>query len=523
MPTLPAASAQASPDLAPVLRVAEVRAVEAAALAAVPRPDLMARAGLAAAHRAQRLLAQAPPKPSHTGGQGQRVLVLAGPGNNGGDALVAACHLREAWLDVTVVRLGKAERLPPDAAAALAAWQAAGGTVQHSLPAPTARFDLIIDGLLGIGTTRHLDGLLADAVTWANTSAAAHGTPVLALDVPTGLCADTGQVLGLAIQASSTLTFIAHKPGLLTLDGPDHAGAVEVADLGLGPAVRACAQGSLLNHGVLRAALRPRPLNSHKGSHGCAGIVGGAPGMAGAVLLAARAALLAGSGRVYAGFLDPGAPALDANQPELMLHPAEQVLALSDAGQLDVLVCGPGLGTSAAARDALRLALGFKGPLLLDADALNLLATDEALQALVARRGAPTWLTPHPGEAARLLGTTTAGIAQDRVAAAVRLAQQFQATALLKGVGSIVAEPGGRWFVNASGNPGLAAAGMGDVLCGLAAALAAQGTPAGWVLPTAAHLHGLAADRLLALHGGPIGMTASEVAASARDVLNAAL
>jgi hydroxyethylthiazole kinase-like uncharacterized protein yjeF len=513
-----------------VLRVAEVRAVEAAALAQTPQPKLMARAGLAAAQCAQAMLAS---KAVPTAGQpaGPRVLVLAGPGNNGGDALVAARHLREAWLDVTVVLLGDAATRPPDAAAALAAWQAGdetfqGGTVQPKLPAPSQRFDLIIDGLLGIGSRRPLEGALAEAVAWANAHTANHGTPVLALDLPSGLCADTGRVLGRALKATRTLSFIAHKPGLLTLDGPDQAGAVDIADLGLSAAVRAQANGALLTADVLRAALAPRPLNSHKGSHGSVGVLGGAPGMAGAVVLAARAALLAGSGRVHAGFLDTSAPAYDALQPELMCHPAEQVLALGQAGQLDVLVCGPGLGTGTAAREALRQAAGFAGPLLLDADALNLLATDQALQAAVARRAeraAATWLTPHPGEAARLLGCSTADIGHDRLAAALRMAQQFQATTLLKGVGSIVAEPGGRWFINASGNPGLAAAGMGDVLCGLAAALAAQGAPAHLVLPAATHLHGLAADHLRALHGGPIGMTASEVAAAARVVLNRAV
>lgn len=489
----------------PVLRVSEVRAVEAAAFARAPRPDLMARAGEAAARCAQRML-----------GHGQRVLVLAGPGNNGGDALVAATLLRHAWRDVSVVLLGDAAHLPADAAAALAAWRAAGGALSDRLPVATPAPDLVVDGLLGIGTTRSLAGALADAVEWINRA----GRPVLSLDVPSGLDADTGAVRGVAVRATRTLTFIALKPGLLTLEGPDHAGALEVADLGLGADAAAAAHGGLIPAHILRTALPPRRRNSHKGSHGSTGILGGAAGMAGAVLLAARAALLAGSGRVYAGFLDGAAPAFDPGQPELMLRSAREVLAME---ALDVLVCGPGLGSGEAARECVRAAIAFRGPLLLDADALNLVAADPALGAAVAGRAAPTWLTPHPGEAARLLGTGTATVAADRLAAALAIAARLRAPTLLKGAGSIVADPAGRWMVNASGNPGLAAAGTGDVLCGLAAALAAQGADPGLVLAAAAHLHGCAADALLQAHGGPVGMTAGEVALAARRVLNAAV
>ncbi|MCA3143707.1 MAG: NAD(P)H-hydrate dehydratase [Betaproteobacteria bacterium] len=491
--------------LPPVLRVPEVRAVEAAALAGSPRPALMERAGDAAARCALDML-----------GGAQRVLVLAGPGNNGGDALVAARRLREAWLPVTVVLLGDSARLPADAAAALAAWCASGGAVATALPAAGPAPDLVVDGLLGIGAARPLAGPLALAVDCINHA----GCPVLSLDVPSGLDADSGAVHGAAVRATRTLTFIALKPGLLTLEGPDHAGVVDVADLGLGDAVAAAAHGGLIAEDILRTVLPRRQRNSHKGSHGSVGILGGAPGMAGALLLAARAALLAGSGRVHAGFVDGAAPSLDLLQPELMLRSAAQVLSMDG---LDVLVCGPGLGSGEAARACVRGALAFPRPLLLDADALNLVASETALGAAVAQRGAPTWVTPHPGEAARLLDTTTAAIAADRVGAALAIAARLRATTLLKGAGSIIAEPGGHWLVNASGNPGLAAAGTGDVLCGLAAALAAQGADPALVLPAAAHLHGRAADLLLEAHGGPVGMTAGEVALAARRVLNAAL
>ena len=241
--------------------------------------------------------------------------------------------------------------------------------------------------------------------------------------------------------------------------------------------------------------------------------------MVGAAFLAGRAALRLGSGRVYVGLIDRQAPAIDPLQPELMLRPPDSLLATG----LTALACGPGMGAGDDARVLLERACGLDIPLLLDADALNLLAGEKRLQEVLAERGqrsSPTLLTPHPTEAARLLACDTAAVQADRGAAARGLASRYQAVVVLKGCGSIVATPDGRWFVNTTGNPGLASAGTGDVLSGLTVALLAQGWPALEALLAAVHLHGTAADQAVAGGCGPIGLTAGEIIASARACFN---
>ncbi len=475
----------------PLYTTAEIRAIEQTRGA----DGLMERAGLAVAGLAASLAADSRP-----------ILVLAGPGNNGGDALVAARHLKSRWHCVDVVFSGDAGRLPADARAALTAWLACGGTLLEEIPAGSAH-GLIIDGLFGIGLGRAPNGRHADLIQWINAQSA----PVLAIDVPSGLDADTGRVLGHAVVADHTLTFISGKPGLYTLDGPDHAGVVHVCKLGLeapqGP-------GSLLD--AAPALPAPRRRNSHKGSHGSVGVLGGDAGMAGAALLAARGALLAGAGRVYCGLLAADAPPFDPGQPELMLRGGPALVALD---HLTALAVGPGLGRSGHAGTLLRQALCHPAPLLLDADALHLLAEPE-LRRLAASRSATTLLTPHPGEAAALLGCSAAEVQAERIAAACRIARDYRAVTVLKGCGSVIASPDGRWWINASGNPGLASAGMGDVLAGLVAALLAQGMQPLAATLLGVYLHGAAADRLVGAGSGPLGLTAGEVAAAARDLLN---
>lgn len=490
--------------LRPVCRNADIRAIEAHAAAHAPQPPLMERAGLVAAEIARTVL-----------GPGQRVLIVAGPGNNGGDAFVVARHLKSWWLDVTVVFSGSEDKLAADAAAALSAWRAAGGTTVSDWP-ESARPDLVIDGLFGIGLEREIAGPHAELVARMNTSSA----PVLALDVPSGLHSDSGRVLGVAVRATHTATFIALKPGLLTLDGPDHAGQIHVFDLSVDVASPGVSPGRLLDSSVLRAALHPRAANTHKGSHGNVGIVGGAVGMVGAALLAGRAAAKLGAGRTFVGCFGADAPSVDALQPELMLRPATEVVALEG---LSALAIGPGLGQSDRARSILASAIARDVPLLLDADALNLIAGDASLTKAVAARSAGAVLTPHPAEAARLLGSPIAEIQRDRVESALRIAERFGAWVVLKGAGSVCATPDGHWFVNTSGNPGLASAGMGDVLAGFVVALMAQGSHPLLALLAGVHLHGLAADRLRDAIGGPVGLTASEVIDAARVVLNEAI
>jgi len=276
-------------------------------------------------------------------------------------------------------------------------------------------------------------------------------------------------------------------------------------------------QGEAIGAQVIASALPARRVNSHKGDYGSLGIIGGSQGMVGAALLAGRAAAKLGAGRVYVGLLDPGAPRVDPLQPELMLRPVDEVLKL---GHLDSFAVGPGLGLSPQAHATLAAALQFTFPLVVDADALNLIAADASLQRRVSERAAPTVLTPHPAEAARLLAMPTDAVQSDRVVAACEIASRFRACVVLKGAGSVCALPDGRWFINTSGNPGMASAGMGDVLTGMVAALLAQGADARTALLAGVRLHGAAADAAVAAGQGPAGLVASDVIACARRLIN---
>jgi ADP-dependent NAD(P)H-hydrate dehydratase / NAD(P)H-hydrate epimerase len=485
----------------PLLRSAELRRIEAAS---ADQP-LMQRAGRAAADLGTTICAE----------RGGAILVLAGPGNNGGDAFEAARLSRERFFDTYVVFVGQAHDLPLDASETYQAFVAAGGRTLTAIP-ELARWSLIIDGLFGIGLKREIVEPYAGLIRRANLLAARDRCPLLALDCPSGLNADTGKVYGATIVASHTLTFIGGKPGLYTADGPDHCGEVSIATLELEAKIDAAAAGHIVDLSPFAAQLRPRPRNSHKGKNGNAGILGGAGSMVGAALLAARAALKLGSGRVYVGLLDERAPAFDAQQLELMLRAPDKLLA----APLTALACGPGLGVSEHARALLETACALDTPLVFDADALNLVAQEGNLQVALASRRAPTLLTPHPVEAARLLECDVATIEADRVTAACELATRYNAFVALKGGGTLIAAPDGAWFVNTSGNAGLATAGSGDVLTGLITALLAQGWPPLAALLAAVHLHGAAADDLVAAGCGPVGLTAGEVIVAARSRFN---
>jgi len=486
-----------SPTLEPILRTVELRAVEASHADA----PLMERAGEAAAAVAAGMI-----------GRRASVIVLAGPGNNGGDAFVVARRLRERFFDVVTVCPGDTAKLPRDAAAAWRAYANAGGSVVTAPPAVDAA--LIVDGLFGIGLTRPPAAPYDALIDWIGRARA----PTLALDVPSGVDADTGAVHGRAVTASATATFIAWKPGLLTGEGLDRAGTTTLHTLGL-PAPGA--RGVRLAWDALAAALPPilrrTQRGTHKGTFGTLGIVGGARGMAGAALLAGRGALACGAGKVHVGLLAADAPAVDTGAPELMLRPAHDALDGADA-----LVVGPGLGRSDDARALLVAALALPVPLVLDADALNLAADDATLQQAIAQRTGDVLITPHPAEAARLLGSATADVERDRVARALELARRLRAHVVLKGAGSVLAHPDGTFAINASGNPALATGGTGDVLAGMLGALLAQRIDARDALRLAVCAHGAAADALVVRGIGPVGVRASEVAPAARDLLNAA-
>lgn len=477
----------------PVYCVAQIRAIEQAHHA----DDLMQKAGAAIAHHVQGTLPES-----------SSILILVGPGNNGGDALVAARLLKNAH-KLTVVFFGDRARQPTDATTALDAWIADGGEVQTAIP--NEKWQLAIDGLFGIGLGRPLENEFLSRVNQIN---ALH-CPVLSIDIPSGLCADTGRVLGNAIRASQTLTFIAQKPGLFTLDGPDHVGEVLLETLGLTTEIQP--SGYVVEQEDVATLLPKRKRNSNKGSFGNVGVLGGAAQMTGAAVIAARAALLSGAGRVYAGLLATHAPKFDVMVPELMLRAAEDIFDLQNLG---CLVVGPGMGQSDHAKALLARALASNATLLLDADALNMLATDEALQAQLRHRQAVNIVTPHPGEAARMLSTTVAEVQADRIAAALEIAKKYHAVTVLKGCGTIIAMPNGDWYINHSGNPGLASAGMGDALAGIIAALVAQGLPPEQAVLLGVHVHGAAADALVDHGIGPIGLTASEVMMEVRRILN---
>src|SRR5579871_130544 len=347
------------PSLPPIYSVAAVRKLEAAAQASDPDVSLMERAGAAAARAAVDMLADS----------GRRVTVLAGPGNNGGDAIEVAVHLRRQFYDVAVAFLGDPQRLPRDAARALSKWQQAGGSLSAEMPA--RRTDLIVDGLFGIGLTRPPEGAAARWIDAANRQ----GSAILALDIPSGLQGDTGAVLGCAIRATRTVTFIGLKPGLLTLDGPDHSGELAVDALGFDWTSLGEPTGWLLDDGAFALRPPPRPRNFHKGNAGTVAVIGGAAGMVGAAFIAGRAALQVGAGKVLLGMMSlESAPTVDLVQPELMV--GASAAALAAAG---VVAIGPGLGREAPAKQAMREACSAGKPLVVDADALNLAATDTAV------------------------------------------------------------------------------------------------------------------------------------------------
>jgi hydroxyethylthiazole kinase-like uncharacterized protein yjeF len=493
----------------PLHGTAASRAVEQRAAAALPPHTLMQRAGTAVARLA---LALAP--------HGSHTWIAAGPGNNGGDGWLAATWLQQAGQRVSLAFFGDPARLPEDARNAREQALAAGVQVTQSMQ-PPADCSLIVDALLGLGSSRSPQGALAEAIGAINM----HGAPVLAVDLPSGLHADTGQPLGEAVvRADHTLSLLTLKPGLFTGRGRDVAGRVWFDALDV--AGDTAAPTAWLTSGTeARARMSARRHAQHKGSFGDVIVVGGDTGMTGAAWLCSEAALAAGAGRVHLDLL--AVAVAHAGLPELMLRPGmgEDLQALARA----TVACGCGGGDAVLRR--LPTVLEHAPRLVLDADALNALAAHAQLRDMLAQRAAraqQTLLTPHPLEAARLLGASAAEVQHDRLAAAQALADRLHCAVLLKGSGSVIAAPGRTPWLNPSGNALLASAGTGDVLAGWAAGLWSAAVAeadenvcdAQAVGAAAAWLHGHAADRALQA-GRRTPLLASQVIARLPDTLAA--
>ncbi len=433
--------------------------------------------------------------------------IVCGAGNNAGDGYVVARLARSAGIKVRTFALADPASLSGEAAQAYGDFVAGGGRALTRAGALTG--GVVVDAVLGTGVSRNLSGKFAAAVARINAS----GRPVLAVDIPSGLSADSGAVLGSAVQASVTLTFIGLKQGLFTAAGPQQTGSIEFDDLQLPSSVYAGLIPSAwrIDQDLIAASLPQRPADSHKGTFGRVLVVGGNRGMPGAVRLSGAAALRSGAGVVQIATHPTHVNSVGDHRPELMVSAVADGAELAPLlDQADVVAVGPGLGTDSWAKALWQACLQSAKPLIVDADALNLLAT-----APLKRDG---WiLTPHPGELARLLRQTTATVQADRFAMAQRLQQAFGGVAVIKGTGTLVND-GDSLRLCSLGNPGMATAGMGDVLTGIIAALLGQGLTLAQASAVGVVVHAAAGD--LAAMEGQRGLLAMDVVERLRKVVN---
>ncbi|MCY1356056.1 Bifunctional NAD(P)H-hydrate repair enzyme Nnr [compost metagenome] len=483
----------------PLYSAAQVRDLDARLIAAGTAGfELMQRA----AHAAWRALRQ-------RWADAGALTVLAGHGNNAGDGYLIAALARRAGWRVRVLAVGDPARLSGDAALAHAEALREGVAVQPW--SECAALDgVVVDALLGTGLTGAVREPFAQAIRLLNAS----GRPVLAVDIPSGLCADTGRELGVAVRADLTVTFIGLKLGLFSGAGPDQVGELRFDDL-QADAQLVAQQPARAQRLAARnlARLPARPRSAHKGQCGHLLVIGGDRGFGGAALLSAQSALRAGAGLVSLATREEHVSAALARLPEVMVQAVAstyQLPALAD--RAEVLVVGPGLGQAAWGRSLLSVAAAAARPQVWDADALNLLAAGEVTAP------ADLVLTPHPGEAARLLGCGTAEVQADRAAAALALAGRYRAVVVLKGAGSLVAAPDGRLALCDRGHPAMAGAGLGDVLAGLIGALRGQGLAAFEAATLGVWLHACAGERLGAQGRG---LVASDLIPVIRELLEA--
>ena len=472
-----------------IMNLEESRELEARCAVRMGLDTLMRRAGTFAA----KWLDERLPCP--------HVTVLAGPGNNGGDAIVCACELKRLGHTVQLVMPG-GEPKTELAREMLADWIALGGTV-ISDPYMTEKADAVVDGLFGTGLKRPITGDYLDAILWFNERQCFR----LALDVPSGLHSETGHWVGTmpGVTADATVTFLSAKSGLYMNEGVDAAGAVVVSELDVSvPLTRL----GLIEYSDFDHICQPRPKFSHKGTFGHVAVVGGAEGHIGAALLSARAALRMGAGTVTVELLTPNAMMVDPVAPELMCSSTPL-----DFSRFTAAVIGPGLGQSAAAKARLEAALASNIPLVLDADALNLIAGDKALLTTLLHRTVATVLTPHEAEGARLLKVTPQIIQSDRVNAVRDIALQTGAITVLKGPGTLIAMRSSRTWLSPYATASLATAGSGDVLSGMIASFLGQRYDTVESVLGAVMLHGYAGKERVA------GLTASEIASIAVEPL----
>jgi NAD(P)H-hydrate epimerase len=503
----------------PLVTASEMRALDAHTIdtLGIPGDVLMETAGRAVAQAALDLR------------QGQGTVVcLCGAGNNGGDGFVAARHLHALGVPVRILLLGERDALSDDAARNAARAEAMGLELERLGELPVAA--VLVDAVFGTGLTRDVTGTLADTFAAIEAQRAVGALRVLAVDVPSGLCTDTGRARGALLHADATVTIGLPKLGLALEPGRSHAGRITVARIGIAdraPGVEARAR--MLTPAGVAAALPPRPAAGHKGSFGHALLIAGSEGKTGAAALAARGAARAGAGLVTLGCPAGVHDLLEVKCTEAMTAPLSDTerrgLAASAEPALLALVegksavgLGPGIGREAETEDLVRaVAKRVELPLVLDADGLHAFAVDPTL---LTQRHAPTILTPHPGEAAALLEATAAEVNADRAYAARTLAERTGAVVLLKGAATITAEPSGRLTLNPTGGPALGSGGTGDVLLGLVVGLLAQGLPAAEAAALAAYVHGAAGDRWAATHGDA-GLLASDLADLVPETLHA--
>ncbi|MDA0679186.1 MAG: NAD(P)H-hydrate dehydratase [Proteobacteria bacterium] len=484
-----------------IYSVASVRSIDQAAIndAGIGGYALMMRAGEAAVTAAL---------DAYPGTK--RWQVICGTGNNGGDGYVVARLAAEREIAVSVISVSSPANLTGDAAKAYMDFAALGGESAEFAGTLDIDAELLFDGLLGSGLERPVEGRFAELVNAMND----HPASVVALDIPSGIHGDTGAVMGAAVSADLTVTFVGLKSGLFLASGPDHTGTLRYCDLAIPDDCRRTEEPILrrIDDDSVHKLLLPRPRNAHKGDFGHVLVVGGGPGMPGAVTLCGEAALRSGAGLVTIATHPSHSTLIPISRPELMCHGIETPGDLEPlVDKATVVVIGPGLGTDSWAESLLAIVLASDRPVVADADALS----------LIAKGGQPGrhWiLTPHPGEAARLLGTKASDVQAQRRKTLVALSAKYGGTIVLKGAGTLVSSASGAPWLCSSGNPGMASPGMGDALAGIIAAFLAQGLGDETAAVAGVQIHAAAGDR--AAISGERGMIASDLIAQIRQQVN---